>query len=111
MCTCNVVHVHDRYVGAGAASHWRDNLTFRWEIEIDDESHECEVSVRADNASERGVPFPAAWRSELNIGAAQPVVNVDALAHSAVQRVCDELSLPEDAKFDCRPACAPSAYI
>ena len=107
MCSCIVIHAPDRYVGtAGAALHWQSSLAFRWEITIDDESHEREVSVRADNASERGVPFPAAWRSELNIGAAQPVVNVDALARAACLRACEELSLPEDTQLDCRPACA-----
>ena len=107
------MHAHDRYVGAAAAaaSHWYGKLTFRWEIAIDDESHESEVSVRADNAAERGVPFPATWTTELNLGAVQPVVSVDALARSAVQRACEELSLPEDAKLDCRPPCTPTAYI
>ena len=50
-------------------------------------------------------------QTELNLGAVQPVVSVDALARSAVQRVCEELSLPEDAKLDCRPPCTPTAYI
>ncbi len=92
------MHAHDRYVwpAAAAASHWYDKLTFRWEITIDDESHESEVSVRADNAAERGVPFPATWTTELNLGAVQPVVSVDALARSAVQRACEERPLPED---------------
>ena len=98
------VHMHDRYHGPpGAARRWSDNLAFRWEITIDDVSHESAVSVRADNASERGVPFPAAWRVELNIGAMQPVVNVDDLAREACQRACEELSLPEGANLDCRP--------
>ena len=75
---------------------------------MEGEIHESEVSVRADNASERGVPFPAAWRSELNIGAVHPVVNVDALGRAALQRACEELSLPEDANLDCRPSSALS---
>ena len=66
MCTCSVVHAHDRYVGAaGVASHWHANLAFRWEITIDDESHQCDVTVRADHASERGVPIPAAWQNAM----------------------------------------------
>ena len=103
--------MHGRYVGTrGSASISRPNLIFRWAIALADKIHESEVCVRADNASERGVPFPAAWRSELNIGATQPVVNVDALAHSAVQHACEELSLPEDTNLDCRPLCAQFAY-
>ena len=61
-----VVHIHDRYHGPpGAAMRWSDNLAFRWEITICDESHECDVSVRADHASERGVPLPAAWQNAM----------------------------------------------
>ena len=56
----------------------------------------------------RGVPFPTSWRSELNIGAAQPVVDVDALARSAVQRARERHSFSEAAKLDCRPPCAHS---
>ena len=95
----------NRYVGdRGAALTLRSSLAFRWAIVMNDQIHESEVCVRADNASERGVPFPAAWRKELNIGAAQPVVDVDALARSAVLRVHEGHSLPEDAKLDCRTA-------
>ena len=111
MCTCIVVHALDRHVGAGAASHWHDSLAFRCAITIDGESQECEVSARADHASERGVPFPAALKSELNIGAARLVVNVDALARVACRHACEELSLPEDAQLDCRPECAQFAYM
>ena len=78
---------------------------------MEDKIHESEVSVRADHAAERGVPFPAAWRTELNLGAVQPVLSVDALARSAVRRACEELPLPEDAKLGCRPSCALSVYI
>ena len=95
-----LLHAHGRHVGSpGAVLTWTSILTFHWAIALEDKIHECEVSVRADNASERGVPFPSAWKSELNIGAVQPVVNVDALAHSAVQRACEELSLPEDTQL------------
>ena len=62
LCTYSAVHSHNRYVGApGVASHMKAELAFRWEITIDDESHQRDVSVRADNASERGVSFPAEW--------------------------------------------------
>ena len=40
-------------------------LTFRWALATEDEVHESEVSVRADNASERGVPLPAAWQNAM----------------------------------------------
>ena len=103
----HILHVHGRYVGTrGSASISRPDLIFRWAIALADKIHESEVCVRADNASERGVPFPAAWRSELNIGAARPAVNVDALARAACRRAFEELSLLEDTQLDCRPACA-----
>ena len=81
-------------------------LAFRWEITIDDESHQCDVSVRADHAAERGVPFPAAWRTELKIDAAQPAVDVDALAREACRRAREELSLPGVTQLHCRSMCA-----
>ena len=38
----------DRYVGpAGVDLNWHVNLAFNLEIQIDDESHECEIPVRA----------------------------------------------------------------
>ena len=50
--------MRDRYAGAcGVALTWRSDLTFNWAIASDDASHESEVCVRADNASERGVPL------------------------------------------------------
>ena len=64
--------------------------------------HESDVDVRADNAAERGVPFPATWKRELNLGAAEPAVDVEALAHAAVQRAREELSLSDATKLDCR---------
>ena len=64
--------------------------------------HESDVDVRADNAVERVVPFPAAWKRELNLGAAEPAVDVEALAHAAVQRARGELSLTDATKLDCR---------
>ena len=92
----------------GAASISRPDLIFRWAIAIEGKIHEAEVCVRADHASERGVPFPPSWRRELNICAAQPVVNVNVLTRSAVRRAHEEHSLPEAANLDCRPPCAHS---
>ena len=107
-----MLRVRGRYVGTrGSASISRPDLIFRWAIALVDKIHESEVSVRADHAAERGVPFPATWRTELNLGAVQPVVSVDALARSAVERACEELSLPDDAKLDCRPPCTLIACI
>ena len=103
------LHAHDRHVGSPGAVLTRTSiLTFSWAIAMEEKVHEFEVSVRSDHALKRGVPFPEEWRSDLNIGAARPVVNVDALARAACLRACEELSLPEDAQLDCRPACAHS---
>ena len=81
---------------------WRSNLAFHWAIAVDGVIHESDVDVRADNAAERGVPFPAAWKRELNLGAAEPAVDVEALAYAAVQRAREELSLSDATKLDCR---------
>ena len=72
----------------------RPKLAFRWKITIDDESHQCDVSVRADHASERGVPFPVVW------------MKVDAMAREACRRAREELSLPDVTQLHCRPTCA-----
>ena len=85
------LHARDRHLGPPGVLTRTSILTFRWAVAMEDTIHESEVSVRADNAAERGVPFPATWRTELNLGAVQPVVSVDALARSAVQRACEEL--------------------
>ena len=81
---------------------WRSKLTFVWAIAVDSIIHESEVRLRADNASERGVPLPDGWKTDLNLSAPEPVVDVDALAHSAVVRVREELSLPDATQLDCR---------
>ena len=81
---------------------WRSNLAFHWAIALAGEIHESDVDVRADNAAERGVPFPATWKRELNLGAEEPAVDVEALAHAAVQRAREELSLTDATKLDCR---------
>ena len=81
---------------------WRNKLTFAWAIAVDSSIHESEVSLRADHASERGVPLPDGWKTNLNLSAPEQVVDVDALAHSAVVRVREEPSLPDATKLDCR---------
>ena len=81
---------------------WRSTLGFHWAIVVDSVIHESGVDIRADNAAERGVPFPAKWKRELSLGAAEPVVDVEALAHAAVQRAREELSLADATKLDCR---------
>ena len=54
----------DRYVGISrCTSSQNSNLVFNWAIGIDGSVYEFEVCVRADNASERGVPFPEHWRT------------------------------------------------
>ena len=66
---CTRVHARQRYVGhADAALHWRGNLLFHWAITIDDEIHKCDVSVRADYALKRGVPFPTPWHNAVRCG-------------------------------------------
>ena len=80
----------------------RSKLAFRWAIALDGEIHESDVHIRADHAAERGVHFPAAWKMELNLGVAEPVVDVEALARAAVQRAREELSLSDATKLDCR---------
>ena len=81
---------------------WRSNLAFHWAIVVDGVIHESGVDVRADNAVERGVPFPATWKRELSLGAAEPAVEVEVLAEAAIQRAREELSLTDATKLDCR---------
>ena len=64
--------------------------------------HESDVHVRADNTAERRVPFPASWKSELNIGATESTVDAEVLAHAAAQRARELLSLTNATKLDCR---------
>ena len=106
-----MLQAYGRYIGArGAASKSRPDLIFRWAIAIEGKIHEAEVCVRADNAAERGVPFPTSWMSELGLRTTEPTVDVDALADSAVRRACEELSLPKGVRLNCRLclcACTP----
>ena len=77
-------------------------LTFHWAIAVGGAIHESDVQVRADHAAERGVPFPATWKSELGLGSSRPIVDVEALAHGAVRLVREDLSLPEEVELSCR---------
>ena len=99
------LHVHDRHVGPAGVSTRTSILTFRWALALEDEIHESEVSVRADHASERGVPFPAAWynalqcrdlsaRAEEASGTIEAVDGVSELS-------CSLIGVP-------KPRCAPS---
>ena len=81
---------------------WRSSLAIHWAIVLGGAIHEADVHVRADNAAERGVPFPATWKSELGLGASGPAVEVEVLAHGAVRRVQEDLSLPEAVELTCR---------
>lgn len=106
VCSYIVIHARDRYVGsAGAALHWQSSLAFRWEITIDDESHEREVSVRADNASERGVPLPAAWQNAMRCSDLSSRAEAACLALESVDGVsevtCSLIGVP-------KPCCTPS---
>ena len=92
-----------RYAGdLGSTLTRRSTLAFHWAIAVDGAIYESDVHVRADNAAERGVPFPATWKSELGLGASGPAVEVEALAHGAVRRVQEDLSLPEAVELTCR---------
>ena len=44
---------------------WRSNLAFHWAIALAGEIHESDIDVRADHASERGVPFPEVWHNAI----------------------------------------------
>ena len=66
MCMCVCLRAHGRYIGvSGSASISRPDLIFRWAIALEDEIHESEVSMRADHASERGVPLPPDWQNAM----------------------------------------------
>ena len=94
---------YNRYAGdPGHLLTRRSNLAFQWAIALDGAIHESDAYVRADHAAERGVPFPAPWKSELSLGVAEPVVDVDALARAAILRAQEELSLSDASNLDCR---------
>ena len=93
----------NRYAGdPGLLLIRRSSLVFHWAIAVDGAIHESDVHVRADNAAERGVPFPAPWKSELNLGVVELVVDVEALARAAILRAQEELSLSGASNLDCR---------
>ena len=76
----------------------KTKLRFTWHLIAEGVREACEVQLLCHNAAGRGVHLPKAWKTNLN----KPVVDVDALAHSAVLRVREELFLSDATKFDCR---------
>ena len=71
-----------RFSGSrGAALTWLSNLTFEWALGSGDSIHKVEVSVKANNASERGVPFPMTLKKMCSDPA--PAVNLDAARFDA----------------------------
>ena len=78
----------------------RSALVFRWVVETQGISREFDVRVRADNASERGVPLPKELKALINADSWLPAV--DALAAAAVQNARSELAVPAETKLDCR---------
>ena len=61
MCVCV------RYIGDhGGVLVWRSSLAFHWAVAIGGAVLEADVQVRADNASERGVPLPEGWHVPLS---------------------------------------------
>ena len=74
---CNCIHVNVcvcvrvcvcicRFVrGSGPTMTLRTILTFNWVIDANGDIRESAISVRADNAVERGVPLPENWHNPL----------------------------------------------
>ena len=78
-------------------------LVFTWKFAAKDFSHAFDVHLRCDHAVQHGVRLPKAWKNQFNLSFGLPVV--DALADSAIRRVCEELGLSDTVKLDCRPRC------
>ena len=76
-------------------------LRFTWQLVAGEVSRSCEVHLLCRYAEGRGVHPPKEWKNELNLGLSMQAVG--ALADSAIQRVRDELALPDSVKLDCRP--------
>ena len=111
MCVCAYVgtcvcvhmglHARDRHLGPPGVLTRTSILTFRWAIAMEDKIHESEVSVRADNASERGVPIPAAWQNAMRCRdlssraeeAGRALEAVDGVSHLLVVSTAREVSL------------------
>ena len=78
----------------------KTKVRFAWHLIAEGVREACEVQLLCHNAARRGVPLPETWKSNLNL--CKEVPTVDAFASSAVQRVWQELSLPDATKLDCR---------
>ena len=85
----------DRYTGP-VGEHERVTqktmLRFTWHLEADNFQEECDVQLLCRDVARRGVHVPSVWK----------VPAVDALAHAAVERAREELSLSDATKLDCR---------
>ena len=75
-------------------------LRFTWQLVAGEANQSGEVHLLCRDAARRGVHPPKHWKNELNLGLGQQAL--DALADSAIQRVRDELALPDSVKLDCR---------
>ena len=78
----------------------KTKLRFTWHLLAEGVCEAGEVQLLCHHAVHRGVHLPEEWKSGLNLRTEVPAV--DAFALSAVQRVRQELSLPEATKLDCR---------
>jgi len=78
----------------------KTKVRFAWHLIAEGVREACEVQLLCRDAARRGVHLPEKWKSNLNL--CNEVPTVDAFAHSAVQRVWRELSLPDTTKLDCR---------
>ena len=78
----------------------KTKLRFTWHLRAEGVREAREVQLLCHHAAHRGVHLPEEWKSNLHLRTELPAV--DAFALSAVQRVRQELSLPEATKLDCR---------
>ena len=91
---------YDGPVAHGDRVMQKTKLRFTWHLIAEGVREACEVQLLCHHAARRGVHLPEKWKGNLNL--CNEVPTVDALAHSAVQRVWQELSLPDATKLDCR---------
>ena len=92
-----------RYSGpveAGSGVTQKTMLRFTWRLLAGEDSQSREVHQLCRHAARRGVHPPKQWKNDLNLGLG--VEALEGLAGSAIQRVRDELALPESVKLDCR---------
>ena len=105
-------HDSARYNGPTEECHRvtpKTKLRFTWHLVGEGLQETCDVQVRCDNAFERGVHLPRAWKSKWRLGA--EVLPTDVWAHEAVQRARDEFSLSDDVKLDCRLSFYKKIYV